>query len=317
MIYSIFVYNTESGLLMWDKSFEDISHGKMELFSSFFSAIKSFIQEMVLKGGNELKTIEMGNYLLKVQGIPKIGIDIVVISDKEDLKKLNKMIPDLEKVLMEKGTLFKEWNGEKRMLAVLDQPLLNIINNAKLSTNSSSIVDNQSEVLRSIWSKKGVLDTQILENCKKERELLKERYPKATTILNKIGFMNSILELDQKLCDDKQFLVDQALKLKLDKEFEDIKMKLKYFAQQVKSKIYEIVQKAGSKSFKEMDYRDAYSALFSFSGKLKAAGMDEKADQFRSLSKALIDKDLISETELYDVISKILKIDDNIDILLS
>ena len=57
MLYTIFLYQSESGLLFYDKNFQDISDGKMELFSSFFSALKSFIGEMILDGEKELKNM--------------------------------------------------------------------------------------------------------------------------------------------------------------------------------------------------------------------------------------------------------------------
>ena len=54
---------------MYDKSFQDVSSGKMELFSSFFSAVKTFISEIVLEGSKELKNIEMGDYTIVVSSI--------------------------------------------------------------------------------------------------------------------------------------------------------------------------------------------------------------------------------------------------------
>ena len=67
MLYTIFLYQSESGLLLFDKSFQDISSGKMELFSSFFSALKAFIGEMIIEGSTELKNISLGDYTVLIE----------------------------------------------------------------------------------------------------------------------------------------------------------------------------------------------------------------------------------------------------------
>ncbi|HEY0090639.1 MAG TPA: hypothetical protein VGB37_17440, partial [Candidatus Lokiarchaeia archaeon] len=61
------LYQQESGLLLYDKNFQDISEGKMELFSGFFAALKSFVSEMVLEGSKDLKNIELGDYSVELQ----------------------------------------------------------------------------------------------------------------------------------------------------------------------------------------------------------------------------------------------------------
>jgi len=54
MIYTIFLYQSHTGLLIYDKSFQEINTGKMEMFSSFFLTIKSFVSQLVLDGSNLL-----------------------------------------------------------------------------------------------------------------------------------------------------------------------------------------------------------------------------------------------------------------------
>ncbi|MCP4763062.1 MAG: hypothetical protein GY870_14900, partial [archaeon] len=234
MIYSIFIYNSSSGLLMWDKTFEDISHGKAEMFSSFFSAIKSFVQEMVLKGENTLKTIEMGNYILKITNIKvknkKSAIDLVLIADKDDEKKLKKVVPGITKVILDRSALFEDWiGGERKIFNVMDQPIVEAISKVKgLLTSGKSILDDQSEVLHSIWNKKKdekVIDPEIIGNLNKEREFLFSKINDTTKIVKKIELINNVIVIDQKLRDETRFIEDQNLKIKFDKEFSDIKMK--------------------------------------------------------------------------------------------
>ena len=76
MLYSLFIYQVKTGLLLWEKSFENDMDHKSELFSSFFSAIQSFLREMILQGTHHqdsrgLAGIDMGNFVVKITEIPK------------------------------------------------------------------------------------------------------------------------------------------------------------------------------------------------------------------------------------------------------
>ena len=93
MLYTIFLYQSESGLLFYDKSFQDISDGKMDLFSSFFSALKSFIGEIVLDGAKELKNIELGDYTVLITSINEIKADLVVIVQALTVASVISLIP--------------------------------------------------------------------------------------------------------------------------------------------------------------------------------------------------------------------------------
>ena len=127
MIHSIFLYQSHTGLLIYDKSFQDISVGKIEMFSSFFSAIKAFISELVLEESldrsKELTSIELKDYTVLVTSLPKVKVDMVIIADKEDSKSVNKVIPKLIKLLNKYEQLFLSWDGNKDEFSILDHPL--------------------------------------------------------------------------------------------------------------------------------------------------------------------------------------------------
>ena len=73
MLYSLFIYQSHSGLLIWDKSFEkQMDSQRVELFSSFFSAIQTFVKEgdlaeSILKTAKEVHAniIVMGSHSRK------------------------------------------------------------------------------------------------------------------------------------------------------------------------------------------------------------------------------------------------------------
>ena len=86
MLYSIFIYQSQWVLLIWDKSSKNRWMRRVELFSSFFSAIQSFVKEIITTSGKGLKNIEMGNFVIKITGIAKLNLEIVAIIDKDDEK---------------------------------------------------------------------------------------------------------------------------------------------------------------------------------------------------------------------------------------
>ena len=103
MIYTIFLYQSHTGLLIYDKSFQEIDAKNTEMFSSFISAMKSFVSEIVISDSldrsKELTNIELSDYTVIITSIPKIKVDMVIVADKEDTKTINKLIPKLVKFL--------------------------------------------------------------------------------------------------------------------------------------------------------------------------------------------------------------------------
>ncbi len=112
MLYSIFIYQSQSGLLIWDKSFEkQMDARRVELFSSFFSAIQSFVKEIITTSGKGLKNIEMGNFVIKITGIPKLNLEIVAIIDKDDEKPIARIVSRMIQLLEEHKQLFEVGMG--------------------------------------------------------------------------------------------------------------------------------------------------------------------------------------------------------------
>lgn len=64
----------------------------------------------------------------------------------------------------------------------------------------------------------------------------------------------------------------------------------------------------GRHSFKDIDFRDAYLNLYSFSTKLKLIGRDDLADEYRQLAQLLIDKPAERLQDIPQLLSKILSL---------
>ena len=313
MLYTLFIYQSSSGLLMYDKNFQDISSGKMELFSSFFSAIKSFVKEIVLGGDTQLKALEMGDYTIMISSIDDIKSDLVLIADKDDTKTINKLIPKVIKILLKHQEVFLEWNGNKHAFAGLDQPLSELILSQKKLMGEKSLVENAENVLKSMWAHKGELSPQARDGLNQEKDFLISRGEKTTNLLRKLSIAEKVLEISEQLKDDTGFIKYQRDVKNLRDQVKDTKIKLIYYLDRIKKTLSTAVDRLGDKKITQGDYKDAYLNLYSFSSKLKLITAGREHERYRELANILINKDEMEEHELSEAISEILKMHDDVE----
>jgi len=312
MLYTLFIYQSSSGLLMYDKNFQDISSGKMELFSSFFSAIKSFVKEIVLGGDTQLKALEMGDYTIMISSIDSIKTDLVLIADKTDTKLINKLIPKVIKILLKHQEVFLEWNGDKHAFGGIDGPLSELILAQKKLMGENTLVENAEDVLKSMWAHKGELSAQAKEGLNQERNFLISRLQKSPNLLRKLSVAKKVLELSEQLKDDAGFITYQREVKALKDQVKDTKIKLEYYLSRIKKTLSSAVDGLGDKKIKQGDYKDAYLNLYSFSSKLKLISTDREHERYRKLANILINKEEVEEHELTSAISEILKMQDDV-----
>ncbi len=317
MLYTIFLYQSESGLLFYDKSFEDISSGKMDLFSSFFSALKAFIGEMVLGGSKELKNIELGDYIVLITSINEIKADLVIIGDKEDHKGINKLIPKLIKTLLKYSEVFLEWKGNKADFDIIDEPILELVLSQKKLLGEKSLIDRQEHILKSMWVHKKDLSAQQIQNLIQERDNLIGKIENLTVLPKKLEITENLLEISEKLKDEQYFIKCQEEINAIKDEIRDSKIKLNYYLEKIKITINQAVNQLGNKPLNQGDYKDVYLNLYSFSNKLKNMVDNNTWEEYRDLAQKMINKDEVSFDELSESISTILKMNDNIEYYLN
>jgi hypothetical protein len=298
---------------MYDKNFQDISSGKMELFSSFFSAIKTFISELVLEGSKELKNIEMGDYAVMISAIPSIKADLVLIADKDDQKLVNKLIPKLIKILLKHQETFQEWNGDRDLFSVLDQPLSELILTKKKLIGDHSMIENPEEVLKSMWAHKGELTPYAKEGLTQERDFLISRLDKTRNIVRQQVIAEKIVEISEQLRDDAGFIGYQNVVKKLKDQVKDTKIKLRYYLDRIKEALSTAVDALGNRRLIDGDYKDAYLHLYSFSSKLKLVTTGTEHEKYRHLANLLINKSEFEDHQLSEAISEVLKMNDDIE----
>jgi len=317
MLYTIFLYQQESGLLLYDKSFQDISAGKLDLFNSFFSTLKSFVSELVLEGYQELKNIELGDYSVFITAMDEIKTDLVIIADNEDYKLVNKLIPKFIKILLEHKEIFLNWEGIKADFDVLNTPISELILSQKKLIGDKSLIEKPDLVLKSIWAHKKDLSLQAKENLIHEKNLLLSKLEKITNIQRKLGISKRLLEISERLKDEQSFFQYQEDVKLLEDNLKDTKIKLKYYLERIKLTLSQAIKLLGSKSITEGSYRDVYLNLYSFSNKLKNVTTDNRWREYQNLAKLLINKEEVSAHELSVAITRILHMNDDIDYYLN
>jgi len=315
MIYTIFLYQSHTGLLIYDKNFQEISSGKMEMFSSFFTAIKSFVSELVLGDSldrsKELTNIELKDYTVLITSIPKIRVDMVIIADKEDTKTVNKVIPKLIKLLNKYEQLFLSWDGDRDEFNILEHPLTELIV-ANVKVVRKSLLEHPDQMLKSIWTHKKQLSREKIENLIQERDLLIYKIENTANLTRKVAMSETVVELSEKLKDETTFLKYQNEVNKLNNEIKDVIFKLNYYLEKTKIALNEAINNLANKPIHLGDYKNTYLSLYSFSTKLKLI-KETGWEIYRDLASKLIEKDMLEDHELSELIQNLLKMSSSIE----
>ncbi len=306
MLYSLFIYQSSSGLMLWKKTFEKkMDPNKVELFSSFFSAIRSFVKEIIEDSSKEgLKNLEMGNFAVNINHIAKLDIDIVSITDKGDQEILKQFIPKLIKILYNHEQLFHDWDGNRSRFDVLDLEIM-----VCLTNECEGIFDSVSS---------GELGEQITglkeeqkQKYKEELKFLDKKFLKTTNLYKKIDIIESMTNISSKLGNNQKLKWCQRQKRQLEDQIDSTKYKVSHFLSKAKDAVSKTVKNVGGKPLSELNYRDVYISLYSFSSKLKLLGKNDLSEKYRGMAKELIDKN--QPKEIPNLISNILQMPDDVN----
>ncbi len=313
MIYTLFLYHSESGLPLLDINLQDISSGKMDLFASFFSALKSFISEIVLDGSKELKNIELGDYRVLITNLDEIKADLVIIGDKEDSKAINKIIPKIIKILSNYQEIFLDWAGRPGDFDELKQEIAELVLAQRKLVGNISMIENSEIVLNSMWSHKPDISNTEKESLISEKQSLIAEFEACSNIVQKLTISETLLKISEDLKNSKGFVKYQEQIKSLKDEIRDTKIKLNYYLERTKVTISLAVDSLGTRGLNEGDYKDVYLNLYSFSNKLKNILNDDSWEIYRDMGNRLINKDEIPSEEISEAIKFILKMNDDIE----
>ena len=311
MIYTIFLYQSHTGLLIYDKNFQEINTGKMEMFSSFFLTIKSFVSQLVLNGSQELKNIDLGEYTVLITSLSKIKVDMVIIADKEDAKAINKLIPKLIKLLQKHEQQFLSWDGNSEEFKVLDHPLTELVL-ANVKDVKKTLLKSPEQMLKSIWAHKKKLTEERFEKLVQERDLLIYKIENAVNIPSKLETAQIVVDLSEELQDESTFLKYQGEVSRFKNELKDAKFKLNHYLNKIKTSVNEAIDNLGDNPIHLGDFKNSYLNLYSFSTKLKLL-KENGWEIYREIASKLIDKDSLSDHELSEIIQTLLNMSSNVE----
>ncbi|MFX1573446.1 MAG: hypothetical protein ACFFB0_11905 [Promethearchaeota archaeon] len=272
----------------------------MEMFSSFFSALQTFVSELTLSGSDSLRTIELGEYFVLITTIPEIMSDLVIIVDKADIKEAQKLIPQIMSIILSHQDLFVNWDQDPEKLEIFDLQVVQLILSNRKLISESSLTANQSSILKSIWDQKGVLSEQLRENLSKEMEKLNEDYLIEENYLNKYNISMKLIDISEKLRDDKKFIEYQTEAKSLKDEIKDRKLRLQFYLGRLKE------------SLEYSKYAETYSYLYSLCMKLQNFAEPEIIEKYKTLTKTLLNRNEIPKEEFKKVLKEISMIEENI-----
>ena len=311
MIYTIFLYQASTGLLIYDQNFQELDTGKIELFSSFFTAIKSFISEFIIDGSNILKNIDLGEYSVVISSIESFDIDIVIITDKEDIKIVNKLLPKILKLLNKYENQFLSWDGNRNEFDILELPLTELVV-ANVKDVRKTLLEKPGQILKSIWAQQKQISEETRENLIQERDLLIYKIEKSPLLPRNLSMSEKVVQLSEQLHDEDTFFKYQNEVNRLKNEIKDAKFKLEFYLTNMKTTLNYAIENLGSKLVSAGDYKETYLSLYSFSTKLRL--LKEKGwEIYREMANKLIDKENVPDGEISYTIHNILKMSDDIE----
>ena len=315
MLYALFLYQRTSGLMLWSHEMNsEMNEIQVELLSSFFSAIQSFVVEIVKKGDRGLDNIDLGTRMVKVTQIEKMDIELVSIADSQNKAIMKKIHEKIVAVLWTHKELFSKmdhWNGDVTIFSQIDQDVDLLLKSYPELSGKKIQIEQQTELLKSLWGEGVQLTEAQKAQFEKEQKEIQEQLKKVQTHMERADLLTKLLSYAEKLKDTAAFQQIQKDQQKLFNDFNDTLMRAQYFLKKAKECITSAVSSSGLKKLTELNYNDIYLNMYSFSTKLHLLGNITKADDFKVDAMKLIDSSTSSQ-EISGIIEKILHIRDDL-----
>ncbi len=316
MLYFLFLYQEESGELLYEKEFQVDIDFNMDLFGSFLSAIRSFISGIVNNDREELNTIGLGTLVASIFRISEVNIDLVIIAEEYDKKEIQKLSLKLKKTILNYKELFLVSAAKSEDFEKFDKEINNIILSHRKILDPNVLIEKQVGLLKSIWDQRGKISDQLREERKdleKERTIIVNKLLQENNMLQKFALCKVILQISDKLEDEQFFLEYQKKKKIIATEIKDQKVRLKFYLNRVKESLKITSDTLGERRLIGGDFKDVYSNLYSFSSKLKNFASVEVYEKYYNLANKLIYRKGISPEEFSLKIDEIRNMDENIE----
>lgn len=305
----------ESGDLLYEKEFQVDIESQMDLFGSFFAALKIFISKVSNETTEELKTIGLGALIASIIRISEANIDLVIIAEKDDKKEIQKLSSELTSVILNFKDIFSVDFVKTKDFEKFDKEINEIVLSHRKVLDPNVLKEKQKDFLKSIWEQRGKFSDQIRQEKRElENERLNtvKRIQEERNVLNKFSLCKQILEISDKLEDENIFLTYQKKAKQLANQIKDQKLRLNYYLKRVKESLNITLNKLGDGNLLAGDYKDVYSNLYSFTSKLKNFAPEQVYEKYCNLANKLVYIKGVSLEEFSEVINEINCMDNNI-----
>ena len=285
----------------------------MDLFGSFYSALKTFISGGISEKKAELKTIGLGEINGYIYEIPEVSIDLILIADREDSKIVNKLNSKISDIILQYRDLFEKDQINRDLFENFNKDINEIILSHKGILDSNLIIEKRGDILKCIWDQKGEISTKIkdeIEGLRIKRDDLIKKFEKEYILVKKLEKCQEIINICEELLDENTLMEYQKSAKILINEIEDRKAKLQHYLNQAKEALNLVLARG---SIVHGQYKEVYSYLYSFSSRLKNLVKPEIHHKYYELAKKFMDVDKFSHEELSMMINEVLEMDNNID----
>ncbi|MFX0059410.1 MAG: hypothetical protein ACFE85_16245 [Candidatus Hodarchaeota archaeon] len=320
MLYFIFIFNSKDGDLLYDKDLNISNERQMDLFGSFYTALKTFLGGVMGSGAETLKTVGLGQLNAYVINLSELSIDLVLIAEKEDFKDVTRISQKISDLILSYKELFTKERIETDYFREFDDKVNELILSEEKVVDPLLLIEKKGDILKSIWSQKGKLSEQVraerkkqIEQSSKEIELLSRVYLNERNILKKLNICSRIIDISEKVENESKMVEYQKYAKTLIDEIEDRKLRLAHFLERTKQSLKDALDSLMGTSIKYGQYRDVYSSLYSFSSKLKNLTSIETRQKYIHMANKLLEPHKISQGELSRIISEIRNMNDDIE----
>ena len=301
MLNAFFIFQSETGTLLYDKIFfQEMDENMSDMFAGFLLALKTFISKMFFDGSKVLKSINLGDYHVVITHIDEINSELVMVVDKEEDKSATKIIPKIVEIILNNTELFSESEGSSEQFKIFDEQVNNLIITSK-NIVEETLLDQKSDVFKSIWAQRGKISSNLREELIIKKEDLYNKLASTQNYIEKTVIFEQIIEVLNKLDATEELIKIQPHAKAVKDEIKDRRIKLQYFLKETKE------------ALKYKNYKVAYSNLYSFSAKLRNLAKSHVQKKYADLANNIMNKDNIPHIEFSKITSEILIMPDNID----
>ena len=316
MLYFLFLYQIESGELLYEKEFQPNIDSQMDLFGFFFSALKIFISKVAEDTREELKTIGLGKLIASIIRIIEVNIDMVIIAEKGDRKEVQKLSSDFKEIVLKYKDLFSVDFIKTEKFENFDKEINTIALTHRKVLDTKALEEKQKDFLKSVWEQRGKFSEKIRlqrKELEKDRIDLVNEIQKEKNVISKLSLCKQVLELSDKLEDEQVFIVYQNMAKKLVNEIKDQKLRLNYYLKRVQDALKISLNKLGEADLLTGDYKEIYTNLYSFSSKLNGFAPESVHKKYHDLANKLVYIKGVSSEEFSKLINEISNMDENIE----